>query len=967
MPTQPPAPEKDPQPREPARKDPPSREPARQDPPAREPVRKDPPPSAPPRKGPPAPSEPPATAHSEPPAATAAARARSLLEAGRAQILKRHREGDGGQEVVRAISALTDEALRGLFAAFRAAGAEGEAGRPLRLAVVATGGYGRRELSPRSDVDLLALLPEEPGPERARAERVAEELHRALWDCGLEAGFAARDLPQTLAAARDDHTVRTALLDCRLVEGDPALFKALERAMVIDLEARKVEEFIQDKRDEMQERRTRYGGSIWLLEPHLKQGKGGLRDLQGALWIARARHKVAGLGEAGERGLLPAREVQSARAARAFLWRLRNEIHYATGRRDDRLTFDNQRKLAAALGFADADNELGVERLMRETYTHMQEIARASDALVDRCAVEDAPRNVGLAAATLGFLGGRRPPQPKPIDAAFKLWNGRVTVADKDVFSRRPADLVRLFAVAETYGVPVYSYARDLLVQELARLAPRLADDRDAHFECWQLLLRDGSDGWALGPLHELGVLGALFPELHRLRGRAQHSLYHVYTVDTHTVFALQRLLRLRASALADAEPELTRIARAQERPLVLMLGLLFHDLGKGYGSDHSGRGALLARAYGERIGLDPTDAADIEWLVLEHLKMSHISQRRDLEDPKLIESFAAEARTVERLEMLYLLTYADMASVSPENWTPWKATLLRALYEKARARLLSSGDEPEHARSLEARRERLAHALQLVLQQQAPPGAAAELAAAHSFALGAPERYVGIVRPEDAARHLRLWRAAQRAGFAAELHRPPSGEAELTLVARDRPGLLALFSAALAANGIDILGAEVNSMGGGIALDQFVVREPGGGAPAQGRWEAARSDLLRLLSGAEEPARLIQRRLRRASWATSAAPSVSVRVKADNQSSARMTVLDVRAPDRPGLLYAIAEALHSAGASIELARIATEGNRATDAFYVVDATTGRKLLEDSRLEEIETAVRSAISALPRH
>src|SRR5207248_1627155 len=376
-----------------------------------------------------------------------------------------------------------------------------------------------------------------------------------------------------------------------------------------------------------------------------------------ALWIARVRHKLAGLGEAGERGLLPAREVTAARGARDLLWKLRNELHYATGRRDDRLTFDNQRRLAEAFGYAGDGEELGVEKLMRDTYIALQEIARASDALIDRCAVEDAPRPAP-----------RRVAKAQPIDAAFKLWNGRVSVTDKDVFARRPADLVRLYAVAETYAVPVYSYARDLLVQELQRIGSQLATDREAHFEFWQLLVREGSDGSALMPLHELGVLGALFPEIQRLWMRSQHSLYHVYTVDTHTVFALARMVRLRGGQLAEAEPELTRIARAQERPLVLMLGLLFHDLGKGLGPDHSARGAELVRAYAQRIGLDPADAQDIEWLVAAHLKMSHISQRRDLEDQQLIESFARETGTPDRLEMLYLLTYADMASVSPEN-----------------------------------------------------------------------------------------------------------------------------------------------------------------------------------------------------------------------------------------------------------------------------------------------------------
>ena len=899
------------------------------------------------------PSAPEAPGTSLKPAATADA-ARARLEAGKAAILERHRAGAGGQEIVRSISALTDEVIQGMFA--RICG-ELQGAAPPRVALIATGGYGRRELSPRSDVDLLALLPGDDAPpaERARADAAAERLHRALWDAGLEAGFAARTLGQTLALAREDHTARTALLDCRLVCGDPDLFRGLERAMVTELEARKVEEFIQEKLEELQVRRKRYGGSVWLLEPHLKQGKGGLRDLQAALWIARVRHKVAGLGEAGERGLLPAREVKEARAARDLLWRLRNELHYATGRRDDRLTFDNQRRASAALGYRDSPTELGVEQLMRQTYIALQEIARASDALIDRCAVEDAPRPMGI-------FGRRKPAPPKPVDNTFSLWQGRVTVHDREVFARRPADLVRIFAVAETYGAPVYSYARDLLVQELQRLGPSLASDRDAHFEFWQVLVREGSEGQALAPLHELGILGALFPEVGRLRARAQHSLYHVYTVDTHTVFALQRLMRLRAGGLADVEPELTRIARAQQRPLVLMLGLLFHDLGKGLGPDHSARGAELVRAYAQRISLDPADAADVEWLVLAHLKMSHLSQRRDLEDMALIESFARELRTVERLEMLYLLTYADMASVSPENWTEWKSRLLRVLYEKARGTLLADElDQPAHAESLELRRERLAKAIEPLL---ADPAARK---AVDAFARALPERYAATVRPRDAARHLGLWLLASRSGFAAELRQPESGEAELTLVARDRPGLLALFSAALAANGIDILGAEVNSLEDGIALDQFVVREPGGGALAQGRWEAAHADLLRLFSGAEDPHRLVQRRLRRATWAASAAPEVETKVRVDNVSSGDCSILDVFTQDRPGLLHAIADALHRAGASIEVARIATEGNRATDAFYLREASGqagARKIASPERLKELQDSVTSAIAEL---
>ena len=876
--------------------------------------------------------------------APSAADARQRLERGRSAILARHRAGATGHEVVRAIAALTDEVVRDLLAAVAAEVPGG--GEPL-LSVVATGGYGRGELSPRSDVDLLALLPDPSAPstQRARADQIAERLHRALWDANLEAGFAARTIDQCLSLAREDHTARTALLECRRIAGDLPLFNRLERAVLTELEARRVDEFIEDKLEEYQERRKRYGGSVWLLEPHLKQGKGGLRDLQTALWIARARHKVAGLGEAGARGLLPKSEVEAARAARDALWRLRNELHYATNRRDDRLTFDNQRKVAEGLGYRDAPGgELAVEQLMRTAYIALQELARASDALIDRCAIEDAPR------AAL-----RRAPPPRVLDGAFKLWNGRIMVNDDGVFERRPADMLRLYAVAETYGVPVHSGTRDLLLQALQQ-AP-LATDKDAHFELWQLLVREGSEGTPLVPLHELGVLGALLPEIARLRARSQHSLYHVYTVDTHTVFALVRLMRLRAGVLADAEPDLTRVARSQERPLALMLGLLFHDLGKGLGDDHSARGAALVRDYAQRIGLDPADAADIAWLVEAHLKMSHISQRRDLEDHALLEEFARDVGTVDRLEMLYLLTYADMASVSPENWTQWKAGLLRTLYERTRAVMLAEGlGAPEHALSVEARRERLA------------AGIAEPLAA--DFVRALPERYLATARPDVAARHLKLWALARRTGFAAELRSPDAGEARLTLVAPDRAGLLALFTAALAANGIDILAAEVHSLDGGIALDSFVVREAGGGVPSQARWDAARLDLLKLLAGTEDGQRLVEKRLRRASFATAAAPAVETKIRVDNLSSEEMTIVDVVAQDRPGLLHALAEAFHVASVSIEVARIATEGNRATDAFYVRDTASARspgssgKIQDPARRGAIVAALQAAIASL---
>ena len=332
--------------------------------------------------------------------------------------------------------------------------------------------------------------------------------------------------------------------------------------------AARVEEFIGDKLEEFNERRRRYGGSVWLLEPHLKQGKGGLRDLQAALWIARVRHKVAGLGEAGERGLLPQREVTAARATRDLLWRMRNELHYATGRRDDRLTFDNQRRVAQALGYSDdPGGELGVEKLMRETYIALQEIARASDALIDRCAIEDSPRSAL-----------KRVPRPQAIDAAFKIWNGRVTVNDREVFARRPADLVRLYAVAETWGLPVYSYARDLLVQELQRMGPQLADrsrsapgalaapgPRGQRRQRLAAAARDGRAGSAVPGDRAAAGAGAAqpVPRVHRrhahgVRARA-HDAAALWGVHRHRAGPDARRPRAAAAARPHARAALPR------------------------------------------------------------------------------------------------------------------------------------------------------------------------------------------------------------------------------------------------------------------------------------------------------------------------------------------------------------------------------------------------------------------------
>ena len=902
-------------------------------------------------------------------AADLAEAGRAYLGAGRDLIHGLHRAGAAGRTVVRAHSELVDRFVQGAFAKL--------GGPATGAAIAALGGYGRRELAPKSDVDLLVLAP--AGDAKAAAA-LGESLVRVLWDAGLEVGYGFRTVKESVKLALEDHVARTALVDLRSLgpkEGEAAaLFAELEQRVVTQLETRRVEEFIADKIAETKERRARYGESIYLLEPNLKQGEGGLRDLQASLWIARARYKVEGLSSTLERGLLPEREIDQLRRARDLLWRLRAELHYLARRREDRLTFDAQLKAAAALGYVDEAPEqsgLGVEQLMRHYYLAARTVVRISDDLVDRCAREAAPR--------------KRPGTGRALTAEFKVWDDRLTVTDRDVFARDPAALVRAFAVAERERLELYSYARDLIASEALRLSDVLPSHAGAHAELWSLLCRDGSTGQALRELHSIGLLAAMFPELARLAARVQHDLYHAYTVDQHTVNALVRLTRLRAGEYHEEEPVLTRLARSVERWLPLALGLLFHDLGKASGSDHSKRGEVLARAYAARTGLATTDAAapdDVAWLVAQHLAMSHISQKRDLSDPHLLERFARECGTVERLDLLTVMTYADVASVGPTTWTEWKRRLLLELHDRTRAALLAQGLAAPPAFEARGHRQR---AILAGLEK-----AGVRLEDAQHFVAALPERYVFTADPAIAPHHFALVRRAATDGYAGELQVDArSGEAVLTLCAPDRPGLLAAFAGALAAHRIDILGAEVFSVdvewwapppprGGeaaallpaapllpsrpaqGMALDVFRVREPGGSPPTPGRWAAAEADLRKILAGDVAPRELLRRRTR-APLGTRTAPRVALKIRFDNASAARHTVVDLYAQDRPGLLFTIAETLHRCGVTIALARVATEGNKATDSFYVAEAgAEPSPITSAERLAAVEAALVAALT-----
>ncbi len=839
------------------------------------------------------------------------------------------RGGATGERLVNAMSDGVDAIVRTAFAeAFSAEPWEG-------VSLLALGGYGRRELAPYSDVDLMLLVP--PGDE-ARAERFARRLFTPLWDLGLEPGTSVRTEAQTLEFVSSEQTAATALLDARSLCGSEEAAHTLLSQWRQRLVGERLEWFIREKRNERDARRERFGGSVYLLEPNLKMGVGGLRDLAAGLWVAGARHGIDGLSGVAHLGLLPRRQIDRLREARERLFRLRCELHLLSRRRDDRLTFAAQEQLARRLGYLDTPESLAVEQLMRDYYLAAQSIDQASEALLERCA--EAPGRIG-----------RRP--VRVIDDRFELFDGRVTFRDTLDVAAHPEAWVELFVVAEGQGAPVSPVARDLVIQLVEQQGAVMVASGRPLEAFLRYLERPGAVGTALRGLYETGLLGSLFPEFARLRAQVQHDVYHVFTVDTHTLFALQKCLRLRAGIHAAEQPIFTRIAQALPRPLAVLLGVFFHDLGKGLGGDHATRGEAIVRQFGARAeGLDASIIDDAAFLVREHLELSQVAFRRDLSDPQLIASVAALVGTRERLDMLYLLTYVDISSVGPETWNDWRSRLLEELYEKVRDHL----DAPMPSGLLRTR------------TAAAEAGAAALLAANprspefERFASLLPERHLATVPTGLALQQFEVWQKSQgKPVFGALVPRPRTADAgELVILADDRPGLLAAIAGTLAAHSIDILAAELFTLADSRVLDTFTVREPGGLPPAASRVAQALADLERVLSGAERVDALWARRHGSRARLVPG-PAVPTKVRFDLAAARDATVVDVYTQDRLGLLHDIAAAIHSAGATIVLARVATEGNRATDAFYLQDAD-GRKITSAVTLAGLESALRDALS-----
>ena len=878
---------------------------------------------------------------------------RDLVERHRASLAERLAGGEDGMALGQANARFLDKCVSARFESAAGQARQAAAG----MALAAAGSFGRGAVALRSDADVALII--NPKTVNAKsAASFAEALLYPLWDATFTVGHQVLSAAEAIRLAAHDLATATVLLDLRLLAGNGALLQDLVvRSQEALFGEEDLDAFIDRLDAEASARHERFGGSVYLLEPDVKSGAGGLRDLDGARWAARARYRVGEGGGGGplgvwgelvRLGVVVAREAQEIARAEEFLWRVRNRLHARAGRKSDRLGFEEQEALAVAMGYGD-DRARAAERMMQEYYVHARAITRARAGLLERLRP---PRR-------------RRKAVDVDLGGGVHLFDGSVTIAGIGELQEDPALAMRAFEACVRHKAPVLPFARDAIA--------RAADD-----PAWCQKLRASADAAALfvdlvctvpetrtrrgsivGELHEVGLLLAMVPEFLPVTGRVHHDVYHVYTVDVHSVAAVDRLRQLARGELAQQFPLASRLAAEIARPRPLFLATLLHDVGKGWpdasGSrkNHSKTGADMCRTVLPRLGLSGEEIDEACQLVLDHLLMYHVSTRRDLDDVSTIEEFCRSVRGREGLRNLYLLTVSDLSTTSPTAMTSWKARMLDELYLAAEAHL--AGQQPR------ADAERVARVREAVRAAWTGPRDLLEL-----MIDSMPERYLLANAPESIVEHARV--SAQRGARPVHVAPVPSRHpeaAELCVVADDRPGLLARIAAAITASRLEVLGAQVYSRPVGVrweAVDVFWVRDRDGGTEGvPSVLPRLARDLDDVCAGRVEPEDLLRARTGSASpWRERPSPAVPTEVIIDDRASPRHTVVEVYAKDRPGLLYVLARAIHDLGLSIALSKINTEGTRVADVFYVSELD-GSKVRPGERYQEIHRTLVGAV------
>jgi [protein-PII] uridylyltransferase len=837
-----------------------------------------------------------------------------------------------GRACAEALSEFQDEVIRALFVWI--CGQLYPSDNPSsgeRMTVVATGGYGRGMLAPGSDIDLLFLLPYK---QTAWGESVAEAMLYCLWDMGLKVGHATRSVDECIRQARADFTIRTAILETRYILGDRQLFDELESRFDAEVVKGTVPEFVAAKLAERDERHRKTGQSRYLVEPNVKDGKGGLRDLHTLFWIARYAYRVKTDEELARKGVFTRREAQMFRRCEKFLWTVRCHLHFLTGRPEERLSFDLQRELSPRLGYRDHNGLVDVERFMKHYFLIAKDVGDLTAIL---CA-ELEERHEKPAPVLDRFIARLRPKSRRGFKESvdFQIDHDRITVADDGAFARDPVNMIRMFWLADRYNLAFHPDAIRLLTKSLKLVDDTLRHDATANQLFVSILTSANTPEIVLRRMNEAGLLGRFVPDFGRVVAMMQFNMYHHYTVDEHLlrcIGMLQQIERGGDPSLGLAA-DLVKTIQPRNRDL-LYVALFLHDIAKGRPEDHSVAGAKVARRLCPRFGLNAAETETVSWLVEQHLVMSTIAQSRDLGERKTIEMFAGVVQSLERMKLLLILTTADIMAVGPGVWNGWKSQLLKTLYYETEPVVTGGFSEVNRSRRVEMAQEEFRRAAPAKLANLS--GDALETYIGRHYA--AYWLKVDLATKIEHARFL-LETEAQAKSLATRVDLlNGQGVTHLTVLAPDHPRLLSIIAGACAAAGANIIGAQIYTTTDGLAVDTIsITRGFDRDEDEERRARRIADGIEKALRGEMKVGEAVAAVAKKSSSRhRSRTFRISPEVAINNTWSTRYTVIEVSGLDRAGLLHDLTAALSRHSLNIASAYVATFGERAVDVFYVTD------------------------------
>jgi [protein-PII] uridylyltransferase len=867
---------------------------------------------------------------------------------GRMIAKERLEAGENGYAVARLMARVADEVLSALYDfttvhMFRARNPT----QAERFAVVAVGGYGRGELAPSSDIDLLFLRSYKQTP---WTESVTEYMLYMLWDMGLKVGHSSRTIAECVKLARADHTIETSLLESRRIAGDEDLVKDLKLRFRSDVVTGRHAQFIAAKLKERDERHQRAGASRYMVEPNVKEGKGGLRDLHTLYWLALHRYGFERAKDLVTSGVVTPDEYLTSRHALKFLWTVRCHLHFITGRAEERVSFDLQPELAKRMGYGGRGNQEAVERFMKRYFLVAKEVGSLTRILCAKLEADEAklqPRGLKR------FFESKAPQNVAPLPLGFRVDQGRVDV-DSPATLKNPLNLLRLFQIADERNLDVHPSALGEATRRLREITPAFRRDPEARKAFLDIAASDNHPGATLRLMNEAGVLGRFLPEFGRVVAQMQFNMYHHFTVDEHTLYAVDYISDIEKGRRLEDHPLATEIFPKIINRRALYLAMLLHDTGKGIG-DQQIEGEKSAHAACERLGLPPEEIELVGWLVRHHLDMSDTAQKRDIGDPRTVAQFAQTVGTVEKLRLLLVLTVADIRAVGPGVWNSWKGQLLRDLYRLTEAAFHGGRSDEQGVR------ERLADL-------------AAESKERLLLDLGRPELELldgwinnledGYWLSHDAAAlawHAREVLSARRSGqtpHVAARPRMSQGVTEVLVYAKDRTGLFASLASAIAGAGADIADARVHTTKDGVAFDVFSIQTVNGKAFGVEDNDALDTLMSRVHRAALEdhPTPGLRPPSRR-----TAAFAIEPWVRVDNELTPFATVIEASGRDRPGLLAELAAVFATSDISIGSAHIDAHGERVADVFYVQERASGTPIKDAARIDSLRASLEGVL------